>query len=125
MLQITDFITHGAAKFRVEIGQRLVEQQHLRLQHQRTRNGNTLLLATRKLAWITGAKMFKPDKRQPSCAFAAASPALEYPGENQPVGHVLENGLVREQGIGLEYHGHIAFCCRKMRYVDTTNRICP
>ena len=65
LLQITDFITHGAAKLGVEIGQRLVEQQHLRLQHQRACHGDALLLTARKLARIAGAKMLKPDKGQP------------------------------------------------------------
>ena len=45
LLQRAEFVAHLRAQPGVEIGQRLVEQQHFRLEHQRARNRDALLLA--------------------------------------------------------------------------------
>ena len=49
LLQLADLGAHAAAQAGVEVRQRLVEQQHLRLEHQRAGDGDALLLAARKL----------------------------------------------------------------------------
>jgi hypothetical protein len=46
LLQRADLLAHRAPQARVEIGQRLVEQQYRRLQHERASHRDTLLLAT-------------------------------------------------------------------------------
>jgi hypothetical protein len=50
LLQRADLLAHLAAQARVEVGQRLVEQQHRRLQHQRARQRHALLLAAGEFA---------------------------------------------------------------------------
>ncbi|MNY77442.1 hypothetical protein D3C86_2173450 [compost metagenome] len=49
LLQVADLGAHAAAQAFIQVRKRFVQQQHLRLQHQRTRYGDTLLLATRQL----------------------------------------------------------------------------
>ena len=49
LLQVADLLAHLPAQPRVEIGQRLVEQQHRGLEHQRARDRDALLLAARQL----------------------------------------------------------------------------
>jgi hypothetical protein len=49
LLQLADLLAHAPAQLGVEVGQRLVEQQHRRLQHQRARHRHALLLAARQL----------------------------------------------------------------------------
>ena len=48
-LQILQLRANLFAKLRIERGERLVEQQHLRLQRQRPRQGHALPLASGKL----------------------------------------------------------------------------
>src|SRR3990167_1737998 len=48
LLQRADLFAHLTAQAGVEVGQGLVEQQHLGLQHQRTGQGHALLLAARE-----------------------------------------------------------------------------
>jgi hypothetical protein len=50
LLQAADFLAHLAAQARVQVAQRLVEQQHRGLQHQGPRQRHALLLAARELA---------------------------------------------------------------------------
>jgi hypothetical protein len=49
LLQVTDLLAHLAAQARVEVGQRLVEQEHRRLEHERARKRHALLLPAREL----------------------------------------------------------------------------
>ncbi len=49
LLQLADLLAHLPAQARVEVGQRLVEQQHRRLEHQRARHRDALLLAAGEL----------------------------------------------------------------------------
>ena len=49
LLQLADLLAHLPAQPRVEVGQRLVEQQHGGLEHQRARHGDALLLSAREL----------------------------------------------------------------------------
>ena len=45
LLQGSDFVTHPPAQPRIQVGQRLVEQQHLRLQNHRACECDALLLS--------------------------------------------------------------------------------
>jgi hypothetical protein len=49
LLQLADLLPHAAAQLRVEVRQRLVEEQHRRLEHERARDRDALLLAAREL----------------------------------------------------------------------------
>ena len=70
LLQALELDPHLLAQLGVEIGQRLVEQQDLRLAHQAAREGEPLLLAAGKLRG-------GPLSRSRSCApFRARAPTL-------------------------------------------------
>ena len=51
LMQAFDLNAHVDAQLGVEVGERLVEQEHLRLSHQCAAHSDALSLATRKLAW--------------------------------------------------------------------------
>ena len=57
LLQRANLFAHLAAQARIEVRQGLIKQQHLGLEHQRTRKRHTLLLTARQLA---GQAVIKP-----------------------------------------------------------------
>ena len=54
LLQRADVLAHAAAQLGVEVGERLVEEQDLRLEHDGARHGDALLLAAGELARAGG-----------------------------------------------------------------------
>jgi hypothetical protein len=56
LLQVADLLAHITAQLGVEVGQRLVEQQHPRLQHDGARDRDALLLAAGELVRVTCAQ---------------------------------------------------------------------
>ena len=74
LLQLADLLAHMAAQLGIEIGQRLVEQQHLRLQHDRPRHRDALLLAAGQFA------------RQARAVAGQARPASASPAPARPPG---------------------------------------
>ena len=64
VMQAADLEAHFLAQVGIEVRQRLVEQQHLRLDHQRTRQGDALLLPARQLARIAVGKRRQAGSRQ-------------------------------------------------------------
>ena len=84
LLQAADLLAHRAAQARVEVRERLVEQQHRRLEDQRARERDALLLAARELARQPLVQADQADAcasaaraRSRACAFAA--PATRRP----------------------------------------------
>src|SRR5690606_18578386 len=63
-LQGVDFTAHLHAQFGVEVGEWLVEQQHLWLHDERARQRHALLLATRQLVGFAVAQPGQADQRQ-------------------------------------------------------------
>ena len=64
LLDRAKLVAHLQAQLRVEIAQRLVEQQHLRLEHERARDRDALLLAARQRGCRPLAEPFHFDKAQ-------------------------------------------------------------
>ena len=60
-LQRLDLGAHALPQLGVEIGQRLVEQQDRRLDHERAGERHTLQLAARQLSWMTSFEALKAD----------------------------------------------------------------
>jgi hypothetical protein len=54
-LQVADLVPHLHAQLRVEVGQRLVEEQHARTDDDRARERDALLLAAGELARELGS----------------------------------------------------------------------
>ena len=64
LLQLADLLAHLAAQPGVEVAERLVEQQHRRLQHQGAGDGDALLLAARQLRRLALAVAVEADLGQ-------------------------------------------------------------
>ena len=97
---------HLLAQLAIERAQRLVAEQHRRLDHQRAGKRHALLLAARKL---TGLACF--EARQRHLSQRRRDPSLDlrlrHLAHAQAEGHILRHRPVREQRIGLEHHSHV------------------
>ena len=106
-LQREQLAAHVDAQLRVEIGKRLVEQQHLGLDRDGASERDTLLLATRELARAARPEFAEPDEVE-----RGGGPALDLrarePAFLQPECHVLPHRHMRPQGVVLEHHPDIA-----------------
>ena len=106
-MQAPDLEAHFLAQVRIEIRQRLVEQQDFRLDDQCTRQSHALLLTAGKLRGITcgeSGELCRGENRiDTPCGVAPRNlPQL------QPIRHILGNIHVRPQCIALEDHRHAA-----------------
>ena len=57
LVDMLDFILHLLPQLLVERAERLVHQHQIRFEHQRPRDGDALLLATRQLRRAAGAEL--------------------------------------------------------------------
>ena len=91
----------------VEGAERLVEQQHLRLDRQRPGQGHALPLAAGELRGIAICQPVQPNQVQQflTRAFDLGCSAA---ADAQAEGHVLEHGHVAEQGVVLEDEADVA-----------------
>ena len=103
---------HLLAQLQVERAERLVEQQHLRVVHERARERDALALAAGELHRLAAAEPGQPDAvrapPRPARAARAARDALDA----QPVLDVLRDGHVREERVVLEDRVHVALVRR-------------
>ena len=93
---------HVLAQLEVERAERLVEQQHTRLAHQRTRDGDTLLLTAGKTGHIAVFKAAQTNQLEHFCGFALDVCAVQL-FDVQTECNILRNIQVREQRIALEH----------------------
>jgi len=111
-MQLLDFGAHVGAKFGIEIGQRLVEQEHLGVAHQRPAHGDALSLPPGKLRRTAleevrdvqyGGRAFDPflDDR------------LRLALHLEREGHVPVNVEVRIKRIVLEHHRDVSILRRE------------
>ena len=94
---------HMDTQLCVQVGQRLVEQQDARLEYQRPRQGDALLLTSRKLGRITAAQRGQSDqleRRLDTSGDLVARPAAHLQAKRDVVPH----GHVRPQRVALEDH---------------------
>ena len=61
LVQLLDLGAHGDAQLGVEVRQRLVEQEHLRVAHDGAAHGDALALAARELARIAVEQRVEPE----------------------------------------------------------------
>ena len=115
-LDRADLDLHFLAQLGVEIGQGFVEQEQSGFDGERPRQRDTLLLATRELAWIALAHRRKMHEVEGLAdRLVALGPAD--PAHLQPEGDVLRHGHVREERIALEDDAHAAPVRRHARKV--------
>jgi len=106
LLQRADEESHLVAQLGVEVGERLVEQQQPRLDHQRAREGHALLLAAGELARVALAQARELHHRE-----HGIDPALHLRGGDlahlQAEAEVLADVHVREERVVLEHHADV------------------
>ena len=99
-LDALEFDLHLTTQLEVEGAQRLVEQQHLGLVHERARHRHALLLTTRQLLRLALGQvrqLHQLQRRISLCKSVLHSPTL------RTEGHVVAHGEVREQCVRLEH----------------------
>ena len=96
----------------VEGRQRLVEQQHRRLDRQRAGQGDALLLAAGQLAGVAVGVLAEADQLEHLAGATLRAVAAVLAAQLEPEGDVVEHGQVREQAVGLEDHPHVALVRR-------------
>ena len=100
------------AQLRVEIRQRLVEQERLRLAHQRAAHRDPLTLTAGELAGLAVEQLVDLQQlgrlADPPVDLGARRPALP-----QPVGQVAVHRHVRIQRVVLEHHRDVALAGRQ------------
>ena len=110
-LQPLELEAHAVAQLGIEIGQRLIQQQQLRLHHQRAREREPLLLAARELGGVAVHQLVERDRLEhPHDLFP--DQLLSEPAHLQRKRHVLKYVHVRPDGVGLEHHAEIALVGR-------------
>ena len=102
-MQLLDLGAHGDAELGVEVRQRLVEQEHLRVAHDGAPHGDALALAARELARIASEEL-----GQTQDLGGLVHPLLDQflldPPELQREAHVVGDGHVRIERVILENH---------------------
>ena len=105
LLHPTNLHAHLHTKLRIQVRQRLIEEQNLRAHDHRSGQCNTLLLATGKL----GRSAIR-HRGQVHCSKCNIDLFLDFRcallSQMQAVGHILTHAQVREQRVGLEHHRH-------------------
>ena len=106
-MQARQLQAHLHAQGGVEVGQRFVEQEDLRVAHNRSANRHALALATRKLL---GLALQQRPQLKDARRFAdfALDQLLVDARQVQGKRHVLAHAHVRVQRVGLEHHGQVA-----------------
>ncbi len=108
-LQALQLEAHALAQLRVEVGERLVEQEQLRLHDERPREREALLLPAGELGRLAVGKLIElhrsEDAQDLVPNFLPGKPAV---ADLQRKGRVLEDVHVRPDGVGLEHHAEAA-----------------
>src|SRR3984893_7740321 len=112
LLQRFDLVAHLLTNPRVEIGQRFVEQQYLRIDGKSAAERNALPLTAGECRYLALAEPLQPQHREqlghsPGDLGAADAPQF------QAVADVLRHRHVRPQSIGLEHHRDVALVGRQ------------
>ena len=112
LLDAADLGAHGNAQLGVEVRERLVEEQHARLDDQRAGKRHALLLTAGELVGHAALHARQLDEVE-DVHDALADLVLRHLAQLQAVGHVVEHVVVRQQGVGLEHHRGVALVGRE------------
>ena len=111
LVQLLDLGAHLDAQLRVEIGQRLVEQEHLRIADDRAAHRHALPLAAGQLPRVTVEIGSQPQDVR-GLLHVRVDVGLGVLGQRQRERHVLAHRHVRVQRVVLEDHRDVAFLRR-------------
>ena len=112
VMQTADLEPHFFAQIRIEIGQRLVEQQRLRFDDQGARQRDALLLSAGEFAGIALRQRVELGRRQNRREFFRDGVTVEF-AQAQAVDDVFGHRHVRPQRVALEDHRHVALFGRQ------------
>ena len=107
LLQDADFARHLLAQRRIEIGQRLVEQQHAGVDRQRACECDTLLLAAGQLTRKTLCERLELHQPQ-HLGHARLRRIGCHAPHLQPERDIARDGQMRKQRVALEHDAHLA-----------------
>src|SRR5699024_8290659 len=105
-LQGSDLRTGLHAQLGVQVGQRLVHQEDLRLTHDRAAHGHTLTLTTGERLGLA-VQVFAQVEDLGRFLHPLADLALVHTRDLQGEAHVVRHGHVRVQRVVLEHHGDV------------------
>ena len=107
VLDALDDVAHLHAQLGVQVGKRLVHQQHVRLDDDGAGQGDALLLAAGELGRHAVGVLVDLHHAQD---FVRPAVALlpGHPAGLEAVGDVVAHGHVGEHGVVLEHHAHVA-----------------
>jgi hypothetical protein len=115
LVQFLDLAAHRHAQLGVKVGQRLVEQEHLRVAHDRAAHGHALALPARELPRITVEQRIQRQDLGGALDLRFDGGLVRL-GEVQREGHVVAHRHVRVQRVVLEDHRDVA--CLGRHVVD-------
>ena len=119
--QPRDLETHAYTQRGIQIGERLVEQEDLRVANDRSSDGHPLALTPGELAGIAPEQRIDLQGRG-HVRHAPGDLFLRCPGEPQPESDVLRHRHVRKQRVGLKHHRDPALRRRDVRHVPLPDR---
>ena len=111
LVHLLDLDPHLHAQLGVEVGQRLVEQKHLRVAHDGAAHGDALTLAAGQLLRLA-VDQFDDVEHARSLVDTALDLGLRIALQPQPERHVLRNRHVRVERVVLKHHRDIAILWR-------------
>ena len=111
LVQLLDLGAHVDAQLRVEIGQRLVEQEQLRIAHQRTPHRHALALAARKLTGLAVEEQLDLQQRRDPLHRRVLL-GLWHAAALHAEGDVLARRHGRIERVGLKHHRDVAILRR-------------
>jgi hypothetical protein len=108
LVQLADLGTHLHTQLGVQVRQRFVEQEDLRVAHDGAPHRHALALPARELARVALEQLVQVEDAR-RVLDAAALLGVGHPRQREREAHVLAHGHVRVQRIALEHHRHVAF----------------
>jgi hypothetical protein len=111
--QLLELRAEGEPQQRVQVGERLVHQQHGRLHHDRAGDRDPLALPAGQLRRVAAQQLAELDQ------VGGPLHPLPHPGpvdlaHAQAEGDVVEHGQVREDRVALEHHRQVALARRQV-----------
>ena len=113
LVQALELDAHLHAQLGVQVGQRLVEQEHLRMAHDRAPDRDALALAAGELPRLALEQRLDAEDVG-GFAHPLVDVVLRIAAHLQAEGHVVEHGLVRVERVVLEHHGDVAVLRRQV-----------
>ena len=112
-LEVLELLPQLVAQLGVQIGERLVEQQDLGLQHERPGDGDALLLPAGQLRHVLAQLVFGQVDPPGDIADEAVALGRLLLADAEAEGDVLPHAHAGEQGIVLEHHADLALVARE------------